>query len=82
MNEVSCVFHQKCTEIYHFICSFFFNFVYFSPTNFAKNLKVSLSSKTIRYMPLNAENCMQNVKKIVLLWRFCFIKMERIAYIS
>ena len=30
------------TEIYHFICVFLI-LVYFSPTNFAENLKVSLS---------------------------------------
>ena len=39
---------QQCniTEIYHFICSFLI-FVYFSPTNFAENLKVSVFSKRI-----------------------------------
>ena len=34
------------TIIYHFICSFL-SFVYFSPTNFAENLKVFLFSKKI-----------------------------------
>ena len=30
------------------------------------------------YVPLNAENCMQNVKKVkILLWQFSFIKMIR-----
>ena len=34
------------TEIYHFICVFLIS-VYFSPTNFAENLKVSLSVNRI-----------------------------------
>ena len=72
------------TEIYHFIGGS----LYFSPTNFAENLKVSLSRNRIlfnlkeilvnawslqnyslqmvskmSYVPLNAENSMQSVKK-------------------
>ena len=34
------------TEIYHFICVFLVS-VYFSPTNFAENLKISLSRNRI-----------------------------------
>ena len=34
------------TEIYHFICGFCFS-VYFLPTNFAENLKISLSMNRI-----------------------------------
>ena len=32
----------------------------------------------LSYVPLNAENCMQNVKKVkILLWQFSFLKMIR-----